>query len=149
METLPFGKYKGTTLEQLPSEYLLWLAGYDYNIRDLAEQLSDCGCDLCVKYRTLSGCSTPEECESFLDQSFRDKVVPNFIQGQSKPWWTIFALYRNWVFKARDEFKKRHICRDCLKKLVPIGTSRRNGAWHNDWDDRLLHKQCWKNRSQW
>lgn len=27
--TMPFGKYKGTPLEELPSEYLLWLGCLD------------------------------------------------------------------------------------------------------------------------
>lgn len=34
-------------------------------------------------------------------------------------------------------------CSKCGKKLVPIGTSRKNGASHNDWDSRKLHKKCW------
>ena len=36
------------------------------------------------------------------------------------------------------------ICLACGKKLVPIGTSRSNGAAHDDWDDRKYHKQCFK-----
>ena len=35
-------------------------------------------------------------------------------------------------------------CWKCGGKLIPIGTSRRNGACHDDWEERILHKQCWK-----
>ena len=35
-------------------------------------------------------------------------------------------------------------CLSCGGKIVPIGSSRRNGAGHNDWDGRHLHKRCWR-----
>lgn len=35
-------------------------------------------------------------------------------------------------------------CQYCYKKLVPIGSSRCNGASHNDWPTRKYHKKCWK-----
>lgn len=35
-------------------------------------------------------------------------------------------------------------CQYCNSKLVPIGTSRRNGKGHDDWDTRSLHKKCFK-----
>lgn len=35
-------------------------------------------------------------------------------------------------------------CHRCCKKLVPIGTSRENGADHSDWPTRKYHKKCWK-----
>jgi len=35
------------------------------------------------------------------------------------------------------------LCRACSRKLVPIGTARVNGASHEDWDKRRLHKKCW------
>jgi hypothetical protein len=35
-------------------------------------------------------------------------------------------------------------CWECGGKLVPVGTSRKNGAFHDDWEERILHKQCWK-----
>ncbi len=39
-------------------------------------------------------------------------------------------------------------CWHCGGKLVPIGSSRINGASHNDWDGRYLHKQCWRELKQ-
>ncbi len=35
-------------------------------------------------------------------------------------------------------------CWHCGGKLVPVGTSRRNGFKHDDWGGRYLHKKCWK-----
>jgi hypothetical protein len=34
-------------------------------------------------------------------------------------------------------------CYHCGEKLVPIGNGRANGAAHEDWDGRYLHKKCW------
>lgn len=35
-------------------------------------------------------------------------------------------------------------CWSCGGKLIPVGSSRFNGAAHDDWDGRYLHKKCWK-----
>ena len=32
----------------------------------------------------------------------------------------------------------------CGNRLVPIGSSRSNGNEHNDWNNRKLHKKCYK-----
>jgi hypothetical protein len=34
-------------------------------------------------------------------------------------------------------------CYRCYRKLVPIGTARKNGKGHDDWDNRKYHKKCW------
>lgn len=35
-------------------------------------------------------------------------------------------------------------CDRCAKRLVPVGTSRKNGVQHHDdWNTRRLHKKCW------
>lgn len=33
-------------------------------------------------------------------------------------------------------------CQYCYKKLRPIGSARKNGANHDDWEDRKYHKKC-------
>jgi hypothetical protein len=38
-------------------------------------------------------------------------------------------------------------CTWCGKSLVAIGNYRKNGKPHNDWQDRKLHKKCWKTRN--
>ena len=35
-------------------------------------------------------------------------------------------------------------CEKCGKPLRAIGTARKNGKNHPDWDSRNLHKKCWK-----
>ena len=54
-----------------------------------------------------------------------------------------------WIQEHKQEvheFAKSYLtnlCWHCGGKLKPIGTSRKNGAAHDDWDDRYLHKRCW------
>lgn len=35
-------------------------------------------------------------------------------------------------------------CQYCYKVKQPIGSSRLNGADHDDWEDRKFHKACYK-----
>ena len=45
------------------------------------------------------------------------------------------------------EFARNYLatrCWHCGRKLVPIGSSRNNGAAHHDWNGRYLHKKCWR-----
>jgi len=35
-------------------------------------------------------------------------------------------------------------CFDCGGKLVSMGHDRKNGKDHPDWNDRKLHKGCWR-----
>ena len=44
---------------------------------------------------------------------------------------------------ARQYALDTRLCLECFRPLVPIGTSRRNGAWHDDWNTRRFHKRCW------
>ena len=59
-----------------------------------------------------------------------------------------------WVLVNRrhvHEYAKNYLacrCWHCGRKLVPIGTSRKNGAAHHDWDGRYLHKTCWRKRNE-
>jgi hypothetical protein len=34
-------------------------------------------------------------------------------------------------------------CLCCKKRLVAIGTARKNGKKHSDWISRKYHKKCW------
>lgn len=45
---------------------------------------------------------------------------------------------------ASAEAYLQNRCWHCGVKLVPIGNMRSNGAAHDDWDSRYLHKACWK-----
>ena len=44
---------------------------------------------------------------------------------------------------ARQYALDTRLCLECFRPLVPIGTSRANGVWHNDWATRRYHKRCW------
>jgi hypothetical protein len=44
------------------------------------------------------------------------------------------------------KWKGEGYCMYCRsdRKMPNIGTSRQNGAGHDDWDSRKYHKKCWK-----
>ena len=76
------------------------------------------------------------------DQVFflSDDDAFEFTKAQHYIWGRQFKA----VICARAEMKRRRICYDCLKPLVKIGHARNNGANHEDWTTRRLHKKCWK-----
>ena len=47
------------------------------------------------------------------------------------------------VYAAREFVKNERLCFECFRPLVPVGTSRADGAWHDDWETRRFHKRCW------
>jgi uncharacterized protein (DUF3820 family) len=145
--SLTFGKFKGKRLNEVPISYLLWLAGFDNNLKTLAETvMMNKDFDSCASWLCAANVETLEECENMLKRSFDDKVVPICIVGQDRAWWTVYTYNRRWVYLAREEFQSRGICRICLGKLVPIGLSRANGKEHPDWHGRTTHKGCWRNQ---
>ena len=95
---LDFGKHKGTDIEDVPLEYMIFLAGY-----------------------RLKG----------------TKRVRADNDGS------------RWVLTNKKdvrEFAEAYLltkCWHCGGVLVPVGSSRSNGAAHDDWDWRFLHKKCW------
>ena len=56
-----------------------------------------------------------------------------------------YILSKQWptMKLARQHVLDSRLCLECFRPLVPIGTSRANGAWHNDWESRRYHKRCW------
>ena len=51
--------------------------------------------------------------------------------------------YRKDVVNAAQSYLEDK-CWHCGGKLVPVGSARMNGAAHDDWDGRYLHKRCWR-----
>ena len=55
-----------------------------------------------------------------------------------------------WVKDKRPQVRRfaaaylKKKCWYCEGELVPVGSSRSNGADHDDWNTRYLHKQCWR-----
>jgi hypothetical protein len=43
---------------------------------------------------------------------------------------------------------KTNICTMCKARLVPIGNRRKNGKNIKDWDNRTMHKKCFKEKCQ-
>jgi hypothetical protein len=99
---LDFGKHKGTDIEDVPLEYMIFLAGY--RLKGTKRVKSDNDGSRWVKTNR--------------------KEVREFAEG--------YLLTKCW---------------HCGGVLVPVGNSRSNGAAHDDWDGRILHKKCWKELS--
>lgn len=63
---------------------------------------------------------------------------------KNKLWQSVFRGIKKYHENIRTYLEQRKLCVACDGPIVPIGTSRQNGAGHSDWEGRLLHKQCWK-----
>ena len=146
--SIPFGEYKGQQLDQLPIEYVVWLAGFDNTISLLAETVMlNKDYDTCAKWISNSGVETTEECEAALRQSFEQGIFPICVEGPTQSWWKVYTYHKPWIYRARDTFRARGICRICFKRLVPIGNARINGRPHGDWGERTMHKSCWRSKN--
>lgn len=96
---LDFGKYRGTDIEDVPLQYVIFLSGYKMmHTKRIRTDL--------VAYEWVKT-NKSEVCD------FADAYL------QTKCW-------------------------HCRGDIVPVGSSRCNGAHHSDWDGRYLHKTCWK-----
>ena len=71
-------------------------------------------------------------------------VVPVAAKNRLKP--------NNWQWGSANDYSSdpfvgagnKRRCTWCDGILVPIGSSRENGASHRDWSTRRMHKKCWK-----
>ena len=97
--TLDFGKHKGSVLQDVPLQYMIFLAGY--RMEDTERVPTDLAGYHWVKTNRSAVCASAEA----------------YLQNR---------------------------CWHCGAKLVPIGSMRSNGACHDDWESRYLHKACWK-----
>ena len=77
----------------------------------------------------------PELVEGKLEM--RDDVVKD-----SSLW--LWQNQEDAIEKARGYVKEQRLCVDCLKPLVAIGEGRKNGKSHPDWEERQLHKHCFR-----
>ena len=105
---LPFGKYRGQALKQVPATYLKYLC--------------------CMENVRRDG--------KVVTQELHEDHVPRSQQY-------ILSKQCFSVFNARRYAEGARLCLECFRPLVPVGSSRRNGAWHNDWTTRRFHKRCW------
>lgn len=96
---LDFGKYKGINMDEVPLDYMIFLAGYR------------------MQYTQR----IPTDLPAY------DWVKTN---------------KREFCDFATEYLKTR--CWHCEGNLVAIGNFRCNGADHEDWEGRYLHKTCWK-----
>lgn len=114
---LTFGRYKGQRIENVPTDYLRWLCRWNH--------------------------------------SYDKTRTPRLREHDAVEAWTLFCgdirstryLWERQpeaISAARQYVRQARLCHRCFQKLVPIGNHRNNGAWHEDWEGRYLHKICWK-----
>lgn len=108
---LPFGRYRGQPITLVPDDYLVWLAGFDNTLLRLASNAINCKCKDCVQFCSAYDTRTDKEVFNAIRDSFNDGVMPECVHEDVQRWWRVYMNYRDWVHAAREEFKKRGICR--------------------------------------
>ena len=100
------------------------------------------------KYKGSDLSAVPKTYLKFLCcwEHYRDddnKVVTETIEDPRESEEYVLRCQFPTVRAAREFVKSERLCFECFRPLVPVGTSRANGAWHDDWGTRRFHKRCW------
>ena len=72
-----------------------------------------------------------------------DKVITQEVEDPSEAQEFLLRFQIPTTYAARKFVRDERLCFECFRPLVPVGTSRANGAWHDDWETRRFHKRCW------
>lgn len=153
-------------------EYVVWLAGYerarerpprffrrfdDFVTNEWEQrEVPSHGCAICGPLPAVwcYGHAHLPECYFFiLDKTLettRTRAISVIASGEAsfggalllKPWCWVAKEYPDAIAAAAALLRGR--CFECGGRLQPIGSSRANGAAHDDWDGRNLHKQCFR-----
>ena len=129
---LPFGKYQGRPLDEVPNSYLGWLTTWHAEFHcceDLQDCIGDCGGDERVRCIAVTHCPRApccsDDCKSCSALAY-------------------LARYPQIVSAARELVQQRRLCVKCWTRMPAVGHARQNGKNHADWDRRFLHKACWR-----
>lgn len=169
---LPFGKYRGMEIENVPFTYVVWVAGKAVGCcrkRAIIENVLDdlvrtiwmrrfqpwnCHCgealdqvDKSCHELDCMGCCA----ESTLAKT-REKTIELIFHRNATfdeaeklySWMWVYRHHPAVVQEAATFVEQAGCCYACGGHLVPIGHLRENGADCKDWTTRRLHKQCWK-----
>ena len=135
-EGLLFGKHKGKRLDQVPNDYLGWLTMWEvvyHCCDDVANCEDECGGQVKIRCLTKKDCGAGNHCDCS-----RSCGSLTFLKRQTEV-----------VTAARAETKRRRLCRECWTVMPAVGDNRTNGAGHPDWNERMLHKKCWRELVGW
>lgn len=117
--SLEFGKYKGSSLEDVPHNYLWFLTCWEL---DNTTRVS--------VWNTLH----PEK------DTFKNKIVTlsnmklDSTYDKARIW--VAKNHDKVIWAARELWKAKHLCCHCQKKLRDFRVRR-------DWQSRYLHKKCY------
>ena len=121
--TVLFGKHKGQPISHVPPEYLVGMC--------------------CWQLAATPRCTDPDcDCTSF--RCWRVGRFREFRRGEQDWRCWVRSTHPQVVAVARRRVREERRCHKCGNKLVPVGSARANGAWHDDWAERTLHKKCWR-----
>lgn len=167
-EEIPFGKHRGKPITEVPFEYLVWLAGFEFNgkHKDMRRQrtsatvlddIIQCFWENCYPrddgthaFEDKGGNRHQAESRADVEAWVHSEILVNphlFYFGKANTYRAYLYVednYPEWPDLAEDELVRRKCCLHCGRRLMPIGYSRSNGKEHADWDGRMLHKKCWK-----
>ena len=121
---LRFGKFKGDNLTEVPTHYLWWLTCWE-----------------------LDGVRVVSVWADYDGETWQEKIVDFLENAQRCAHTYLLRKHISIVWEARKLFKHERYCARCHGVMPAIGHSRSGGANHSDWDDRMLHKSCWKGKS--
>ncbi len=122
-DTLPFGKHRHTAIGDVPAPYLIGLC--------------------CWQLAATARCTDPDcACDSL--RCFRVGKFREFARGDEDWRCWLRRSHPGIVELARRHVRANNLCHHCGERLVPVGSSRANGAAHRDWATRTLHKKCWR-----
>ena len=120
---LPFGKHKGQSISTVDPQYLARIC--------------------CRELAATPRCWDPDcDCTSF--SCWRVACFKEFRRGDDDFRYWVQRIHPDVVTAARRRVCDERRCRQCGGSLVPVGSARSNGAGHNDWSTRTLHKKCWR-----
>ena len=164
---LQFGKYSDQRISTVPKTYLKWLCTSDKDVtsmcmfnfiqsieneakREDMEWLSQLGVTLC-DWADGHPLHISEQAlwRRVYDYETRYvELLPDYVNSSGhkmlRQLLYLNVFYRSAVMEARKYRDEQKLCHLCMKKLVQIGYSRKNGANHADWSSRKYHKRCWR-----
>ena len=130
---LDFGKHRGKRLSEVPNEYLglltMWSCSMGCCEDSDCEGEEECGNKVKVRRWTMTKCGAYDSrgpcqcrtCEQLAFLATKDDVTS----------------------AAREICTMKRLCCRCWSFMPPVGQARANGAGHDDWSSRFLHKSCW------
>lgn len=139
---LQFGKYKGEQLGEAPQTYIRWLTGQEVEVVDGKPRLTDL-------FASDSSAGVGEDVSNAWTTGDIKLAMERYIAApEAETDCYLRSLACSWLKQPSIRIAAKRMmngfCWHCCTRLAPIGSARLNGADHEDWQGRLLHKKCFR-----